>query len=880
MGEFLRRIRYLIHRRRYDAELKSDIEFHREMAARAGRKNFGNALRIEEQAREAWGWTWLDDLMQDSRYALRIFAKSPGFAAIAILTMALGIGATTAIFSVVDATLIHPLPYPDAGELVSLEDDLPGVGSYHVGMSVPEFRDLESSGIFQYVSMIGGGSVNLTGSAKPMRIQFEAVSPQYFALLGVRPELGRTFDPADQTPGFTLDVVISDALWKQLFGGDAKILGRSLRLDNDVYRIIGVMPRGFHDPGRTPEERSTDLWAGTGFAALPALPPVRSSRLLVRTVARLKPGLTVQAAQSRLDGLVGSLEKQYPADYPKESEWTIRLAPLSESVVGNIRSSLVLLFGAVGLVLLICCTNIANLLLVRASTRSREIAIRQALGAARNRLARQLLTESLLLSVLGGMVGLVTLASTRTLLLRLVPESLPQLNEISIDWSVLLFSLGISVAAGTIFGLAPIRLARRLNLSQALRHEGRGTTGSASQARARRALVVTEFALSLVLMIAAGLLLRSFWDLLSVQLGFRPEHVIAVQTWLPDPNDPKTDIYGTATQEATLLREILRRNSNLTRVEEVAVGNLAALPLGHTHDDLNMSPFVREGSDAPGRQPPLIATAIVSPQYFHLLGMTLMRGRLFSDQDMETTPAIAVINEAMARNFWPNGDPLGKRFKLEGPNWITVAGVIANVRTESPEEASIPQVYLSIYQRPAKDLAMFLRGQLDPGAMEAEVRRQVQSINAELPVFHAERLDDVLSDALSARRFSLEMVGMFALTALLLAGLGIYGTISYVVGEQTREIGIRLALGASRAAILAMVLGQGFRLALAGAGVGLVGALIVSRLMMGLLYGVSAADPATFVTVTILLTMVALAACYIPARRAMRIDALAALRHE
>jgi predicted permease len=880
MGEFLRRIRYLIHRRRYDAELASDMEFHREMAARAGRKNFGNALRIEEQAREAWGWTWLDHLMQDSRYAVRIFAKSPGFAAVTILTMALGIGATTAIFSLVDATLIHPLPYPQAEQLVRLEDDLRGVGASDVGMSIPEFRDIQNSGIFQDASLIGGGSVNLTGSAQPVRIQFEPVTPQYFALLGVKPQLGRTFDPDDQTPGFTLDVVISDGLWKQVFAGDPQVLGRSLRLDNDVYRVIGVMPPGFHDPGRTPGERNTDLWAGTGFAADPAPPPDRASRLTLGAIARLRPGLTVQAAQSRLDALVASLKKQYPADYPLQSEWTIRLAPLSESVVGNIRPSLVLLLGAVGLVLLIGCINVANLLLARASTRSREIAVRQALGAARNRLTRQLLTESLLLSFLGGAVGLVTLACTRTLLLRLIPESFPRLNEISINWSVLLFAFGVSIAAGTIFGLAPVRLASRLDLSEALRQEGRGTTGSAGQARARRALVVTEFALSLVLMIAAGLLLRSFWQLFSLNLGFRTEHVMSVQTWLPVPNDPKTDIYGTATQEATLLREVLRRNRALPGVEEVAVGDLAALPLGHGHDDLNLFPFVREGGDVRGSQPPVVDTAIVSPEYFHLLGMTVLRGRLFSNQDLEMTPGVAVINEAMAKSFWPGENPLGMRFKLNRPSWITVVGVIANARTESPEQLGVPRVYLSIYQRPGKDLAIFLRGQLDPSAVEAQVRQQVQSVDAELPVFHGEKLDDVLSDSLSARRFSLEMVALFALTALLLAGLGIYGTISYVVGEQTREIGIRLALGANRQAILAMVLGQGFRLAIAGAGVGLAGAFIVSRLMTGLLYGVSAADPVTFVTVTILLTLVALAACYIPARRAMRVDALTALRHE
>ncbi len=881
MGELFRRIRYLIQRRRFDAELAGDMEFHRQMAAREGRGNFGNALRIEQQAREAWGWTWLDDLVHDLRYACRTISRSPGFSLIAVATMALGIGATTAIFSVIDATLLHPLPFPDAQQLVRIEDDLPGIAVSDVGISIPEFWDLENSGIFQYVSLNGGGSVNLTGSSQPARIQFEPVSPTYFALLGVKPELGRTFDPNDRTPGFTLEVVITDGLWKREFGGDPHILGRSLRLDNDTYQVVGVMPPGFRDPGQTPGERSTDLWAGAGFAADPAPDPVRGSRLSLGTIARLKPGLTLASAQSRLDALVAALKKQYPADYPAQTEWTVRLAPLSESVVGNLRQSLLLLFAAVGLVLLIGCVNVANLVLARASSRSREIAVRHAMGATRSRLMRQLLTESLLLSILGGIAGLITLACIKSLLLGMIPESFPRLNGISLNWTVLGFALALSIAAGAIFGLAPIRLTGELDVMKAIRQEGRGSTGSADRAHARRILVVTEFALSLVLMIAAGLLLRSFWQLFKVQLGFRPDRVLSVQTWLPEPNDPRTDIYRTATQEATLLREILRRNASLPGVDEVAVGDLAALPLGHGRDDLNMWPFMREGHETQTSQAPLVETAIVSPGYFHLLGITLLRGRVFSDQDVETTPAVAVINEAMARAFWPNEDPVGKRFKLRRrPNWITVAGVVADARTESPSQAGIPLIFLSIYQFRGKDLALFLRGQVDSSAIGDQVRAQVQSVDAELPVFGAQTLDSVLSDSLSPRRFSLQMVGLFAITALLLAGLGIYGTISYVVGEQTREIGVRLALGADRRAILTMVLGQGLRLSTAGAAAGLLGALIVTRLMAGVLYGVSPVDPTTFVIVTLVLTAVALAACYLPARRAMKVDPLAALHYE
>jgi putative ABC transport system permease protein len=425
-----------------------------------------------------------------------------------------------------------------------------------------------------------------------------------------------------------------------------------------------------------------------------------------------------------------------------------------------------------------------------------------------------------------------------------------------------------------------------------LRQEGRGSKGSPERSRARQILVISELALSLVLMVAAGLLLRSFWDLFKVQPGFNPDRVMAIQTWLPGPNDPSADIYRTATQESVLLREILRRSRTLPGVEEAAVGDTTALPLGHS--GLNPLPLIREGlntiDDTKDNEAPIIDSPIVSPEYFHLLGMPLLRGRLFSGHDLEDTPQVAVINQAAARTYWPNQDPLGKHVRLRldsreplssaKPAWTTIVGVIADARTESLADAAIPQIYRSVYQHPAKSLAIFLRGQLDPSAISAQVREQVQSIDPELPVFHAETLDDVLSTSLSVRRFSMEMVALFAATALLLAGLGIYGTISYVVNEQRREIAIRLALGAQRGNILNMVLRRGLGLAAAGAGLGVAGALIVSHLMAGLLYGVSPTDLPTFAGVTLVLTTVALAASYIPALRAMRLDPITTLHSE
>jgi predicted permease len=853
-------------------------------ARRQAMLKFGGVEAMKVEYRDQKGLPFLETLAQDLRYAFRQLAASPGFAFIAIATMALGVGATTAIYSVIDATLLHPLPYPNPSELVRIEANLPGVGAHDVGFSIPELRDLQNSGIFQYASFCFFGSENVTGGAQPTHIAGATVSPSYFAVLGVDAALGRTFDPHDATPGSNLEVVISDGLWKRAFGADPHILGKSLRLDNDLFYVVGVLPASFRDQGQTAEERGTELWAADGFSGPDAPPPMRGTRTPYETVARLQPGLSPEAAQRHLDALVASWKKQYPADYPPQAAWTIHFTPLAETLVGNVRQSLILLSGAVGLVLLISCVNVANLLLARASARGREIAVRQALGAARMRLIRQLLTESLLLFVLGGITGFAVLFCARKFLLQFVPESLPRLNDMSISWGVLAFAIVVSVAAGTIFGLAPAWLTSRLDLTTTLRQEGRGSNGSRRRSRLRHVLVIGELALSLVLMVAAGLLLRSFWDLFKVQLGFNPTRVMAIETTLPNPNDPKTDIYRTATQESVFLREALRRIRTLPGVEETAVSDRAALPLGHGQSDLRPRPLIREGQDVQGSQPPLVNTSIVSPEYFHLLGMTLLRGRLFVDQDLEDTPSIAVINQAAARTYWPNQDPVGKhvnvRFRVARPDWTTIVGVIADARTESLADAGIPQIYLDIYQRPAKFLAFYLRGQVDPAAISVQVRRQVQAVDPELPVFHAETLEDVLSSSLSIRRFSMEMVAFFAATALLLAGLGIYGTISYVVNEQRREIAIRLALGAQRGDALKMVLRRGLGLAAAGAGLGVAGALIVSHLMAGLLYGVSPTDLPTFAGVTLILTAVALAASYIPALRAMRLDPITILHSE
>ncbi len=694
-----------------EEELRSHIQLRaddlerfglgRAEAERRARIEFGGEARFKEECREAIAGNFIDTLIQDVRFSLRMLRKSPGFALIAVMTIALGIGATTAMFSVVEATLLRPLPYAQPEQLVSIQADLPGLGANDVGISQPEWQDLQESGIFQCVSPTWFDENNLTGSSQPARVRLLLVAPNYFALLAVQPQVGRAFDPQDHSPGIIPEVVISDGLWKRSFGADSNILGKSVRMDTDLYRIVGVMPAGFDAPGRTAEERNIEIWAASSFYGTP-MPdhPPRNRRYFPTAIARLKPGLTMAAAQKQLDVLTASLQKQFPGDYPPQNAWTVRLLPLKERVVGNVRQSLVLLLGAVGLVLLIGCVNVANLLLARASTRGREMAIRRALGAGQARLTRQLLTESLLLSLFGGIAGLAILFSLKDFLLQLVPENLPRLNEISISWSVLLFALATCVVSGVFFGLAPALQASQVDLIHAFKQEGRASTGSAERARTRRGLVVTEFALSLVLMVAAGLLLRSFWDLLNVQLGFSPQNVMIVRTRLPAPNDPNVDKYATAAQETPFLRELIRKCTLLPGVQEVAIGDTASIPLDQSLRDLKVISegqffFSIEGRNVQSDHSTVAERSSVTSDYFHLLGITPLRGRLFNESDNDNTPQIAVINRAMAETYWPNEDALGKRFKAtrDGSQWITVVGVVANARTESLARADVPQIY-------------------------------------------------------------------------------------------------------------------------------------------------------------------------------------------
>ncbi len=887
-------------RARRSRELAEEIRAHLEMAeadrvargespTAAGlgaRRDFGNVGLVQEISRDEWGrlGRWTEQLAQDVRFALRALHRAPGFATVSVLTIALGIGAATAIYSVVDSTLIHPLPYPKPEQLVRIEDDLDGIGAHDIGMSTPEWHDLQRSGVFQHVSPTWYDDNNLTGLARAQRVSLLIVAPNYFTLLGVQPELGAAFDPADPTPGFNEQTVISDGLWKRAFGGDSNVVGRIVQLDSDSYRIVGVMPPGFRAPGHTAEERSADVWCAFGFAGAPLSPAtaVRRASLFPGAIARLTSGLTIQGAQRRVDALVQTLRRQFPGDYPSRSDWRVRLVPLKDNVIGDVRQPLLFLFAAVGLVLLIGCANVANLLLARATSRGREMAVRQAIGGAPARLTRQLLTESAVLSALGGVVGVVVLLAAERALVRLIPASVPRLNDISISWSVMAFAFAVSLVAGAIFGLAPALHVRGLDLTRVLKQEGRGSTSGKGHRRTRRALVVAEFAVSLVLMSAAGLLVRSFWDLLHAPIGFDARDVTVARTRLPYPNDPKEDLYATVSDEAPFVREVMRRVKALPGIEEVAMGSGAAVPLDHPQQDQTLLRLIveRGAASAQNAQPLFVTGSQVTPEYFHLLRMALVRGRLLNDFDTDRSPSVAVVNQAMAQTLWPNDDAIGKRVKLSprAAEWTTIVGIVADARTESLTSAVVPHLYASLYQDEGKHLAILMRGHLATAAIARQIRDQVQAVNSALPVFGVATLDETVSASLAVRRLAMELLALFALSALFLAAIGIYGVVSFMVVERTHEIGVRLALGAAPGDVMQIVMRQGVGLAVAGASIGIAGALLVSRAMSGFLVGMNAMDPLTLGLATAVLTTAAVAGCYLPGRRATRIDPLLALR--
>jgi putative ABC transport system permease protein len=816
-------------------------------------------------------------LFQDIRYSLRTLRKTPGFAIVVILTLALGIGANTAIFSIVDAVLLRPLPFPQPDRLVRIVDDAPGTGLHDIGMSVPELRDLqERSGIFDDVSAEMSADMNITGVGHPERGELLGVSPNYFSVLGVPAQIGRVFGPQDRAEGFSETVVISDGFWRRTFAGNPAALGQRIRLDNDAYTIVGVAPPGFRHPGKT-FATDVDVWAATGFAADPFPAPVRKSSILPGAVGRLRPGMSLEQAQSRLDSFTAQLRAQYPNDYPPQERFTIRLEPLKDSLTGNVRPMLLTLLAAVAMMLLIGCANIANLLLVRAAGRQREIALRQSLGATHGWLARQMLTESVLLAVVAGTVGVAGAAWSLRLLLYLVPSKLPRLAEIAIDGRVLIFACAVSVITGVLFGLAPALKVSSFDLAAYLKEGVRGSSVGRRQNRASAALVAAEFAVCLMLMTGAGLLVRSFWKLTEVDPGFNPQNTMVARIWLPVPNDPKQNPYLKVEDRTKFVREVLRRVHPLPGVTSAAMSTAVPLSRDRTPTTVTVEDRAVGASDNT-----LAEIVCVSPDYFRTLETPLFQGRFFTEADQPGSQLNVLVDRTAAARFWPGESPVGKRVKLGGPQstnpWAVVVGTVGDIRHDAIDTASVPHVYYSIYQLNSNTLGLEVRTGSNPARLGESLRREIQAVDPGLPVFGIRTFLSMVSDSVMPHRFSAQLMGAFAALALLLASVGIYGVLAYYVGLRSREIGVRMALGAKPASVVRLVMFEGLRPIALGMAIGLAGSLALNRLLAQLVYGVSTSDPVVFTVVAFFLTVAALLASCIPAWRATRIDPVLALR--
>jgi len=840
---------------------------------------------------------WPENVRNDCRYAARGLRRSPGFAAAAILTLALGIGANVAVFTVVQAVLLRPLPYPHPERLVRIYDDLRGSNSRDVGISAPELWDLrDRSGVFEDISVIYPSDGNLTGSEKPERIELLATSTNYFTMLAARPEVGRIYTAHDERPGFSEGVVLSNGFWQRTFGGDPKAIGKQIRIDGDLYTVIGVMPPDFRHPGRS-LAGDIDVWTATGFSGPPwPVPAQRSFRMIPGAMGRLRPGLTIAQAQERLDIFSSQLSRQYPTDYPAPARWGLRLVSVQEDLVGNMRTELLVLFGAVGFVLLIACVNLANLLLARSAGRQREIAVRRALGAGRTRLIQQLLAENVLLSLISGGLALGAVVFMKTWLLSLAPPELPRLSEIAVSQGVLLFAFAVSILTGLVFGLMPALQTAGPNQIVTLREGSRGSGTSKRQKNTSRVLVAAEVALSLVLLIGAGLLLRSFWNLLEVRPGFEPHQMVTARIWLPVPNNPADDAYRLIEKRAGYFREVLRRAGALSGVEEAAVGSAESLPMGNRQ---RKTTFAIEGRAAESERVPVAEFASVSSGYFDVLKTPLRKGRVFTEADNSTGQRVAVINEALQREYWKDRDPIGQHIQLNsgralqltsadsrapgrqaGAGNITIVGVVGDIKTDGFDAAGTPHIYLPEPQAPSYNSVVYLRTAADAGALSEAIRREIQAVDPTIPVFGIQTMDEVVARSLAARRFALEILGIFAIVAFLLACVGIYGVMAYAISQRTGEIGLRMALGARRGDILRVVLNDAALILVAGVGAGLLGSLLLTRFLQTMLFDIKPTDPVTFGALTTLLLGVALLACLIPARRATRVDPLVALRHE
>lgn len=796
--------------------------------------------------------------------------KRPAFTAVALITLALGIGANTAIFSVVNAVLLRPLPYPNPDQLVMIWGKLPTHGLDTLNVSAPEFSDYKNRNhSFSAMAAYATLGRNLTGAGEPERLNVTFATDGFFPVLGILPLHGRAFLSEEDQPGHNTVVVLSYDLWQRRFGGDARIVGHSIMLDGVSHNVVGIMPRGFNYP-----DSETQIWKPMGFDADDLSENSRGSHYL-DVIARTKPGVTMAQAKSDVAAIAAQMQKEHLDHYEADSGWGASVVGLHEETIGNVRVALFVLLGVVCFVLLIACANVANLLLAHAASRRRELAIRTALGASRMKVVRLLLIESLLLSFVGGALGLLVAVWGKDLLTFLSPANLPRLNEVQVDLRVVIFCFAVSAITGLVFGIVPALQVSKLNLSESLK-EGSGTIAEGRERhRARGLLVVAEVALTMMLLVGAGLMLKSMHRLHQVDLGFEPGNVLTMRVALPATK------YKEPEKQRRFFDELISRVESQPGVK--AVGLVNFLPLSGSGNRRNV--FV-EGQP---ENPTNTEFRLSNSRYFEAMGAQLRRGRLFDDHDRDNTTRVAVINESFVKVFLPGEEPLGKRVKLGGPTspfqWVAIVGVIKDFKHRGLDTDARPELYIPYLQPPLPDWnvqSMFLavRTAQDPNKAIAAVRGAVQGIDEEQPVYSVATMDELVSRSVAPRRFNMLLMIIFAAVALVIALIGVYGVMSNSVTQRTREFGIRMALGARAANVLALVIGRGMLLAGLGVAVGIAGALALTRLMSTLLFGVAATDGFTFATVSGCLLLVALLACYIPARRATKVNPLVALRSE
>jgi putative ABC transport system permease protein len=823
-------------------------------------------------------------MLNDLKIALRGLLKSPGFSAIAIATLALAIGANSAVVSLINALLVRPLPYHDSSRLVLLWDQFKALGLERIPVSTPEFIDLERD--FRSCPQIAAfayRSFNLGGEGTPEKISGAVVSPALFPLLGVSPIAGRTFAREEQGEGQDGVVVISERLWKSRFNSDPRLIGKSLLLNAQQYTVIGIMPASFEFPiplfgiqGNQFGAR-VDLWKPIAFTKNELKD--RGDRNY-SVIARLPDRIGLQQAQVELDHLIANWHQQYPDNYKSGDGFGAKIYPLREQAVGGMRTGLAILLGAVGFVLLIACANLATMLLARASARERELAIRVALGAGPWRLLRQMLTESVLLALSGGVAGVLLAVWGIEFLQQAGARTVPRLSEVNVDSTVLTVMAVVAIGSGILFGLLPGLASAKPELTGALKEGGRGGTASHRNNRIRNGLVIGEIALALVLLISAGLLTKSYARLQKVNPGFNPHNVLTMEISLPQLKYPPPDTFFYLGKETTIrfFAEANRRVAKLPGVQASAATTI--LPLSGSNSD---SSFVIEGRENEGGPGPDEEIRIITPDYFSVLQTSLLEGRFFNEADTATSPLVVIVNRALTRKYFPNGDALGKRITLDdprkNPKWITIVGIVDDIRHRGLDADPQPEFYLPHTQMPHRNMILAVRSAQDPRSLAAVIRREIQSIDSEEPIANVRTLDAVVSDSFAARRFAVILLGLFAGVALLLAAVGVYGVMSYLVVQRTHEIGVRMALGAQRRNVLGLVVGQASKLVGIGTIIGLILALLSTRALSALLYGVGMFDPGTFLLVTIALAAIALVASYLPAQRATRADPMIALSH-